>query len=46
MRESIWEKSMTLFVKPFISAEVRYFDYKDSATASDWVNEPVSVAVA
>lgn len=37
--ESMWERGMTLFIKPFTSAEVKYFDHADSKAANDWVNE-------
>jgi len=36
--ESIWEKGMALFIKPFTSAEVRYFDRTDSKAAYNWVD--------
>ena len=37
--ENRWEKGMTLFVKPFTRAEVRYFDSADSDDALKWVLE-------
>jgi len=37
--ESIWEKGMTFFIKPFTSAEVRYFDQADSEAAYNWTRE-------
>lgn len=35
--EKTWEKGMTLFSKPFIKAEIRYFDVSDLADAKAWV---------
>lgn len=37
--ENQWEKNMTLFVKPFTGAELRYFDASDSEAALEWVLE-------
>ena len=37
--ENKWEKGMTLFVKPFTRAEVRYFDTSDSDAAVQWILE-------
>ncbi len=34
-----WEETMTKFVKPFTRADVRYFDSKDRAEASSWVQD-------
>jgi hypothetical protein len=34
-----WEKGVTLFVKPFIKAEVRYFDMKEADQASQWIRD-------
>ncbi|MFZ0614092.1 MAG: STAS/SEC14 domain-containing protein [Desulfobacterales bacterium] len=34
-----WEMGITVFVKPFTSAEVRYFDMKDLDQAQHWVRE-------
>lgn len=42
--DSIWEKGMTLFVKPFTSAEVKYFDRTDSKVANEWVKELDTIA--
>ena len=35
-------KGMTLFVKPFTRAEVRYFDSSDSDAAAQWILEKQS----
>ncbi len=35
--ENKWQKGMTLFVKPFTRAEVRYFDASDAKAAHAWV---------
>ena len=37
--ESRWQKGVTVFVKPFTSAEVRYFDMKEIDKAREWVRE-------
>ncbi|MFZ0727184.1 MAG: STAS/SEC14 domain-containing protein [Desulfobacterales bacterium] len=34
-----WETGITVFVKPFTSAEVRYFDLKGLDEAQQWVRE-------
>lgn len=34
-----WEKGMTVFVKPFTSAEVKYFDQGNVQEAHDWVED-------
>ncbi|MGA9478523.1 MAG: STAS/SEC14 domain-containing protein [Desulfobacterales bacterium] len=34
-----WEMGVTVFVKPFTSADVRYFDIKDIDKARQWVRE-------
>ncbi len=34
-----WEKSMTVFCKPFTMAKVRYFDIADIAEARQWITE-------
>lgn len=36
--DSAWEKGMTLFIKPFTSAEVKYFDHNDSEAAYNWIH--------
>lgn len=35
--EARWEKFMSLFCRPFTSAEVRYFDRSEIAAAREWV---------
>lgn len=37
--DSAWEKGMAIFVKPFTSAEVQYFDVNNIQDAHDWVND-------
>ena len=37
--ESMWEEGMTLFIKPFTTAEVRYFDREKSEDAYNWIHE-------
>ena len=34
-----WEKFMSLFCRPFTTAEVRYFDRSEIATAREWLRE-------
>ena len=34
-----WEKGVTMFIKPFTSAEVRYFDIKTVDEARQWIHE-------
>ena len=35
-----WETGVTMFVKPFTGAEVRYFDFKDIGQAKQWLRRP------
>lgn len=35
--DSLWEKGMTLFVKPFTTASVRYFDVAETGEAIAWL---------
>ena len=37
--ESRWQKGITVFVKPFTSADVRYFDINEIDRARKWVRE-------
>ena len=37
--DSRWEKGITVFVKPFTTADVKYFDTKDLDKARRWVLE-------
>lgn len=37
--ESRWQKGITVFVKPFTSADVRYFDIQEIDRAREWVRE-------
>ena len=34
-----WEKGLTVFIKPFTKAEVRYFDLKDIENARRWLRQ-------
>ena len=40
--ESKWEKGMAVFCKPFIRAELKYFDHADLDAARDWVTHKSS----
>jgi len=35
--EKHWQEWLTKLMKPFVSAEVRYFDKKDQAYAQEWI---------
>ena len=37
--EPRWQKGVTVFVKPFTSADVRYFDMQEIDRARQWVRE-------
>jgi len=37
--ESRWQKGVTVFVKPFTSADVRYFDMQEIDRARKWIRE-------
>lgn len=37
--DSAWEEGMTLFIKPFTSAEVKYFDHERNEEAYNWIHE-------
>jgi hypothetical protein len=37
--ESVWEEGMAMFIKPFTTAEVKYFDHKHSDDAYNWIHE-------
>jgi hypothetical protein len=34
-----WQKGITVFIKPFTGAEVRYFEMADIEKARDWIRE-------
>jgi hypothetical protein len=34
-----WEKGMTAFIKPFTTAEVKYFDRREGERAHAWIRE-------
>jgi len=34
-----WEKGMSVFCKPFTTAEIRYFDRRDMAKARAWLEQ-------
>ena len=34
-----WEKGMTVFVKPFVGAKLKYFDASGRQAAIDWIQE-------
>lgn len=35
-----WENAMALFVKPFTTAKVRYFNVSERDRAEQWIREP------
>jgi hypothetical protein len=37
--EARWEKGITVFIKPFTKAEVRYFDMQEVDKARRWIRE-------
>lgn len=37
--EKKWQEAMTVFVKPFTKAQVRYFDHAGAAEARKWLDE-------
>lgn len=37
--DTAWEKGMTLLVKPFTKAKVKYFDASQMAAAKTWITE-------
>ena len=37
--ESRWQKGVAVFVKPFTSADVRYFDMQEIDRAREWIRE-------
>ncbi|MFP4105943.1 MAG: STAS/SEC14 domain-containing protein [Phycisphaerae bacterium] len=37
--EKTWEKGMSIFCKPFTSAEVKYFDHDELGQARAWIEE-------
>ena len=37
--ETKWQEHMITFCKPFVKAEIRYFDAHELETAQTWVNE-------
>jgi hypothetical protein len=37
--ENKWQEAMTVFVKPFTKAHVRYFDHNEAALARKWLKE-------
>jgi hypothetical protein len=40
-----WEKGMSVFCKPFTTAEVRYFDLAQAEEASEWIEAGIEVPV-
>jgi len=34
-----WEKGMTIFIKPFTAADVKYFDHKEAERAHAWIRQ-------
>jgi hypothetical protein len=37
--ENKWQQGMATFCKPFLMAEVKYFEHADAALARKWLNE-------
>lgn len=37
--DSRWQKGITVFIKPFTSADVRYFELQEIKRAREWVRE-------
>ena len=37
--DAAWEKGITVFHKPFTTAEIKYFDHKDIEAAYNWIHE-------
>lgn len=37
--ETKWEKGMSLFCRPFTTAEIKYFDQADIDKAREWIEE-------
>ncbi|HZZ78428.1 MAG TPA: STAS/SEC14 domain-containing protein [Gemmataceae bacterium] len=37
--ENKWQEGMTVFCKPFTSADIRYFDRRDASQALPWLEE-------
>ena len=37
--EARWQKGITVFGKPFTSADVRYFDMQEIDRAREWIRE-------
>jgi hypothetical protein len=43
--EKKWEKGMSVFCKPFTTAEVRYFDRSEATQAREWIESGLKAAV-
>ncbi|HWD18443.1 MAG TPA: STAS/SEC14 domain-containing protein [Verrucomicrobiae bacterium] len=41
--EKRWQAGMSKFCKPFMAAEIKYFDMNDLDRARQWVDEPLAV---
>lgn len=41
--EKKWEKGMSVFCKPFTTAQIRYFDIRDESAAREWITEGVKI---
>jgi hypothetical protein len=37
--ETAWEKGLTMFMKPFTGAKMRYFDVAEKQAGFDWIRE-------
>ncbi|MCB1681000.1 MAG: STAS/SEC14 domain-containing protein [Rhodospirillales bacterium] len=41
-----WEKGLTVFMKPFVGAELRYFDVSERQAAVDWIEDGLADSAA
>jgi hypothetical protein len=37
--ETSWEKGMSVFCRPFTTAEIKYFDHANTNQAREWIQE-------
>lgn len=40
--DKAWEKGLTVFMKPFIGAKLKYFDVSERQAAIDWIQEDIA----
>lgn len=41
--EDRWQKGMPLFMKPFTTARIKYFEHQEAEDAEDWILEGIEV---